>query len=131
MNFQLKALRKRAGFKNRQEFVDALGDGYNVRKITSWENSERMPSLEQACDLADFLHCTLDELAGRDYSPPEYSDARQQALNTCYAKLNDRSKGELAGLASTMTADPSRLRDPRVLLKEVRLPLAGNLGRAR
>lgn len=109
MNFQLKALRKRAGFKNRQEFVDALGDGYNVRKITSWENSERMPSLEQACDLADFLHCTLDELAGRDFSPPSYSDQRQQALNTCYERLNDRSKGELAGLASTMTADPSRL----------------------
>lgn len=109
MNIQLKAIRKRAGFKNRQEFVDALGDSYNVRKITSWENGERMPSLEQACELADFLHCTLDELAGRDYSPPEYSDPRQQSLNTCYAQLNDKSKGELAGLASTMTADPSRL----------------------
>lgn len=109
MNFQLKALRKRAGFKNRQEFVNALGDSYNVRKITSWENGERMPSLEQACDLADFLHCTLDELAGRDFSPPSYSDQKQQVLNACYSKLNDKSKGELAGLASTMTADPSRL----------------------
>lgn len=109
MNIQLKAIRKRAGYKNRQEFVDALGDSYSLRRITSWENGERMPSLEQACELADFLHCTLDELAGRDFSPPAYSDQRQQVLNTCYEKLNDKSKGELTGLASTMTADPSRL----------------------
>lgn len=65
--------------------------------------------LEDACDIADFLHCTLDELAGRDFSPADYSDPRQQALNHCYGMLDDRSKGELAGLATTMTADASRL----------------------
>ena len=109
MDFQLKNLRKKAGYRNRADFVSALGDNYTVRKITSWENGERMPSLEQACDLADFLRCTLDELAGRDFQPSAYSDPRQQALNHSYSLLDEKSKGDLAGIASTFTADPSRL----------------------
>lgn len=110
MNFKLKELRKKAGYKNRQSFVDALGDGYSVRKIVSWENGERMPSLEQACYLADFLNCTLDELAGRDVPPPKvFTDKRQERMNHCYSLLNDESKEQLAGLASTFTADASRL----------------------
>lgn len=110
MNFKLKELRKKTGYKNRQSFVDALGDGYSVRKIVSWENGERMPSLEQACYLADFLNCTLDELAGRDVPPPKvFTDKRQERMNHCYSMLNDESKEQLAGLASTFTADASRL----------------------
>lgn len=110
MNFKLKELRKKAGYKNRKPFVDALGDGYTVRKIVSWENGERMPSLEQACYLADFLNCTLDELAGREVPPPKvFTDKRQERMNHCYSMLNDESKEQLAGLASTFTADASRL----------------------
>lgn len=43
-----------------------------------------MLSLEQACDCADLLDCSLDELAGRDFSPPAYSDPWQAELNRCY-----------------------------------------------
>lgn len=68
-----------------------------------------MLSLKQACDIADLLHCTLDELAGRDFQPAAYSDPRQQALNHSYSMLDEKSKGDLAGIASTFTADPSRL----------------------
>lgn len=68
-----------------------------------------MFNLEQACDIADILGCTLDELAGRRPSSRLYPDKRQQTLNHCYSMLDDRSKGELAGLATTMTADASRL----------------------
>lgn len=107
MNLQLMRLRKEAGYKNRDDFAVALG--MNPTTYKGWETGRTRLKLEDACNIADFLHCTLDELAGRDYSPPEYSDPRQQSLNTCYAQLNDKSKGELAGLASTMTADPSRL----------------------
>lgn len=109
MNLQLMRLRKEAGFKSRKALADAMGDEYSERRIKSWEEGARMLSLKQACDIADFLHCTLDELAGRDFSPADYSDPRQQALNHCYGMLDDRSKGELAGLATTMTADASRL----------------------
>ena len=109
MNLQLMKLRKEAGFKSRKALADALGDDYSERQIKSWEDGVRMLSLKQACDIADLLRCTLDELAGRSWSPPEYSDPRQAALNHCYSQLNERSKGELSGLASTMTADPTRL----------------------
>lgn len=68
-----------------------------------------MLSLKQACDIADLLDCTLDELAGRDFQPAAYSDPRQQALNHSYSLLDEKSKGDLAGIASTFTADPSRL----------------------
>lgn len=82
---------------------------FNERQIKAWECGERKLKLSDACLLADFLHCTLDELAGRDFQPAAYSDPRQQALNHCYGMLNEQSKGELAGLASTFTADASRL----------------------
>lgn len=107
MNLQLEPLRKKAGYKSRKAFADAFGT--NERQIKAWEAGERKLRLEDACDIADFLKCTLDELAGRDFAPAEYSDPRQRSLNHCYGMLDDRSKGELAGLASTMTADASRL----------------------
>jgi len=107
MNLQLMRLRKEAGYKSRKAMADALG--ISERKYKTWETGETRLTLEDACDIADFLKCTLDELAGRDFAPAEYSDPRQRSLNHCYGMLDDRSKGELAGLASTMTADASRL----------------------
>lgn len=107
MELQLEQLRKAAGYKSRKAFADAFGT--NERQIKAWECGERKLRLSDAYDLAEFLHCTLDELAGREWSPPAYSDNRQQALNHSYSMLNDKSKGELAGFANSLTADPSRL----------------------
>lgn len=107
MNLQLERLRKEAGYKSRRQFAEALGT--NERQIKAWECSERKLRLEDACDIADLLHCTLDELAGRDFQPKQYSDPRQQSLNHCYSLLDDKSKDDLAGIASTFTADASRL----------------------
>ena len=107
MNLQLMRLRKAAGYANRDDFADALG--VNHATFKAWETGRTRLKLEDACDIADQLHCTLDELAGRDFQPAAYSDPRQQALNHCYGMLNEQSKGELAGLASTFTADASRL----------------------
>lgn len=84
MDLQLMRLRKDAGFKSRKAFADALGDGYSERRIKSWEDGDRMLSLKQACDCADLLDCSLDELAGRDFSPPAHSDPWQAELNRCY-----------------------------------------------
>ena len=107
MNLQLERLRKQAGYKSRKQFADALGT--NERQIKAWECLERKLRLEDACDIADLLHCTLDELAGRDLKPVEFSDPRQQSLNHSYSLLDDKSKSDLVGIASTFTADPSRL----------------------
>lgn len=107
MNLQLMRLRKEAGYKSRKVIADALG--ISERKYKSWETEEVRLTLDDACDIADLLHCTLDELAGRDFQPAAYSDPRQQALNHSYSLLDEKSKGDLAGIASTFTADPSRL----------------------
>lgn len=107
MNLQLMRLRKAAGYANRDDFADALG--VNHATFKAWETGRTRLKLEDACDIADLLHCTLDELAGRDFQPVAYSDPRQQALNHFYSLLDEKSKGDLAGIASTFTADPSRL----------------------
>lgn len=107
MDLQLMRLRKKAGYKNRDDFAAALG--VNPLTYKGWETGRTRLRLDDACDIADLLHCTLDELAGRDFQPAAYSDPRQQALNHSYSLLDEKSKGDLAGIASTFTADPSRL----------------------
>ena len=107
MDLQLMRLRKKAGYKNRDDFAAALG--VNPLTYKGWETGRTRLKLDDACDIADLLHCTLDELAGRDFQPAAYSDPRQQALNHSYSMLDEKSKGDLAGIASTFTADPSRL----------------------
>ena len=107
MKLQLMRLRKEAGYKSRDEFASALG--VNPLTYKGWETGRTRLKLDDACDIADLLHCTLDELAGRDFQPAAYSDPRQQALNHSYSLLDEKSKGDLAGIASTFTADPSRL----------------------
>jgi transcriptional regulator with XRE-family HTH domain len=36
--------------------------------ISLWENNKRTPNIYYACDLADVLGCSLDELCGRKWS---------------------------------------------------------------
>lgn len=65
MDLQLKRLRREKGYQTQQSFADAFG--VPKRQVTAWESGERKLSLERACDVADFLGCSLDELAGRDF----------------------------------------------------------------
>ncbi len=65
MDLQLARLRKDAGYSSRAKFAAAFG--VTERQIKAWETGERKLSLERACDVADFLGCSLDELAGRDF----------------------------------------------------------------
>lgn len=107
MNLQIKQMRKRSGL-NQKDVAAAIG--VPVRTYGSWERGERNINLEDACLIADVLRCTLDELAGREVPPPKvFTDKRQERMNHCYSLLNDESKEQLAGLASTFTADASRL----------------------
>lgn len=94
MKLALKELRKRAGLTQR-ELADRLDVDW--RTYGSWERQERMISLVQACEIADELRCTLDELAGREWDSTEfYSDAFQAELNRCYlACTADRKAGIL------------------------------------
>ncbi|AEB07338.1 helix-turn-helix domain protein [Coriobacterium glomerans PW2] len=90
MNLQLVRLRKAAGYVSRRTFSEALG--VPERQIKAWEDRERKLRLEDACDIADLLHCTLDELAGRDFSPVEFSDPQQADLNRCYESSTEEQR---------------------------------------
>lgn len=82
MKLQLMRLRKRAGYKNRESIAEKLG--MTERRYKSIETEEVRLTLEEACHIADFFNCTLDELAGRSFSPKAYSDPMQDELNRCY-----------------------------------------------
>ena len=106
MDLQLMRFRKAAGYANRDDFADALV--VNHATFKTWETGRTRLKLEDACDIADLLRCTLDELVGRDFQPAAHSDPRQQALNHSYSLLDEKSKGDLAGIASTFTENPPR-----------------------
>lgn len=108
MNLQIKQMRKRSGL-NQKDVAAAIG--VPVRTYGSWERGERNINLEDACLIADVLRCTLDELVGRKppIITPNENDRQFERLSYCYSLLNDESKEQLAGLASTFTADASRL----------------------
>lgn len=107
MEIQLKRLRKEAGYKNRRDFANALGGNFTERRITSWENGERMMSLEQACVIADFLGCSLDELAGRRFEATEAPapDPAHRGLVESYDSLSEEGRevadSVMAGLRVT------------------------------
>lgn len=102
MNLQLMRLRKEAGYKSRSAIAKELG--ISERKYKSWETEEVRLTLDDACDIADLLHCTLDELAGREFSPAEYSDPMQAELNACYERMNDAGRTTLVSSARMMSA---------------------------
>ena len=61
-------------------------------------------SLPQACDIADFLHCSLDELAGRWEYVGRYADERQRRLNAEYQSLDEASKDAAVAAITGMAA---------------------------
>lgn len=107
MEIQLKRLRREAGYKSRDAFAAALGDPYNARQIKAWEIGERKLSLEQACVLADFLGCSLDELAGRHLEATEAiaPDPGHRDLVESYDSLSEEGRevadSVMAGLRVT------------------------------
>lgn len=106
MEIQLKRLRREAGYKSRDAFAAALGDPYNARQIKAWEIGERKLSLEQACVIADFLGCSLDELAGRRFRRIEADpDPAHRGLVESYDSLSEEGRevadSVIAGLRVT------------------------------
>ena len=82
MEIHLQEMRKRAGLKQ-AEVARILG--VKVRTYGSWERGEAMMSLEQACNCAVVLDCSIDEIAGRPLrDPSEFSDPREAELHRCY-----------------------------------------------
>lgn len=104
MDFQLQNLRKKAGYASRESFAEAYG--VSERKLKAWERQETKITMEDACLVADFLHCSLDELAGRDWSPGDFADPGKTAIIGCYDSMNEKGRALLVDNARLMSASP-------------------------
>lgn len=103
----IKRKRKEAGYRSAETFASLLD--MSRSRYYEYEQGRVALPFDVAWRIADILHCSLDELGGRDFQPAAaYSDPRQQALNHSYSLLDEKSKDDLTGIASTFTADPSR-----------------------
>lgn len=107
MKTNLQAMRKKAGFRSAKAFAEHMG--INAGTYTNYEQGVRPLTLELAWEFADELHCTLDELAGRDFrasSHDDYADDLQAELNECYVKMNESARSTLVDTARMMSAAP-------------------------
>lgn len=101
MSLRMKEIRKRLGLEQKEVAERA---GMPVRRYGSYEREERGISLEDAAIIADVFDCSLDELAGRDYSPSEYSDNRQRKLNEAYFASDERARASILDAAENALA---------------------------
>lgn len=79
MHLNLKALRKAAGYRSAGDFAEVLG--FPERTYRNYEQGIRGINLDLACEFADALGCTLDELAGR---VPVQTSQGEKELAACY-----------------------------------------------
>ena len=69
-------------------------------------------NFSQACMIADVLHCSLDELAGRTEFVGNFADQRQAVMNDDYAHLSDAGKDAAAGaVRGILIADGARAQE--------------------
>lgn len=91
----LAACRQRAGLRQ-QDVADKLG--VSLMTYGSWERGTRAISFEQACALADLFRCSLDDLAGRDFSPDPPSDPRLSRIRGEYEAAGESGRALMAAL---------------------------------
>lgn len=77
-----------------------------VGTYTNYEQGKRPLTLEQAWEFADELHCTLDELAGREFHPPGevVQDPFEQELVGCYRCSTAEGRANILGNARGQAA---------------------------
>ena len=93
----LKEMRKKRGLKQK-EIAEKLGVDW--RTYGSWERGERIINLEQACNCAVALGCSIDEIAGRPpRDPSELSDPREVELHRCYRSCDRERQDRLLDTA--------------------------------
>lgn len=104
MKYNLQAMRKRAGFKSAREFAEHMGMSLNT--YNNYEQGRNSLTLEKAWEFADELHCTLDELAGRDFHPPGevVQDPFERELVSCYRGSTAEGKANILGNARGQAA---------------------------
>lgn len=97
MEIPLKEIHKKCSLRHK-EITEKLG--FDWRTYGSWERGEAMMSLEQACNCAVLLGCSIDEIAGRPLrDPSEFSDPREAELHRCYRSCTRERQDRLLDTA--------------------------------
>ena len=100
----LQRLRKEAGFKSAKAFAEYIG--LPCSRYTEYEQGRRSFNYDQAWMFADVLGCSMDELAGRPFKRPPYTDPGQEQLNSSYESMNDDGREMLVNVAKSLKKDP-------------------------
>ncbi len=105
----LREMRKKHGL-TQVELARAIKVGDQT--VGAWERGRTAITLEDACKLADYYECSLDELAGRSHYITKHITREQAALNRNYEDMKPRSRSQLSamaeGLARIDRADSSK-----------------------
>ena len=84
--------------------------------VGAWERQDTQIPFEKACDIADFLNCSLDELAGRPQYAGKFSDPRQAQLNADYEYMDDAGKiaaaNAVRGIAAGIAREKTKAAGP-------------------
>lgn len=98
MDLKLKDMRKERGY-SQADIGEVCGVSWYV--VSSWERGEVRLPLEDAVKIADFLDCTLDELAGRDFTP------RKSYFDEVFESVNEEGQRYLLKQVKYAQADPA------------------------
>ncbi len=104
MGLRLRELRE-AHDLNVSQMCERLG--VKDSRYRKWESETNAIPIDMACMCADILHCSLDELAGRERRPTavaSYTDPRQARLNGLWTELSDAGKAHLLHAAESEAA---------------------------
>ena len=99
MELQLRKLRKELGY-SQADIAELCG--VDQTTVSAWEKEKVRLPLEDAVAIADFLKCTLDELAGRDFIPKKRS-----YFDDVFEEMNEEGQRYLLKQAKYALADPA------------------------
>lgn len=102
MNLSLRDIRKRSGM-TQDQLAKAIGA--TKRQVGAWERGENDLPMDYAWMIADLLHCSIDDIAGRETLPimPEFPlSVDEYDLLSTYRELSDSAKEALLTVAHTL-----------------------------
>ncbi len=105
MTSRLQEMRKRAGWKNADDFARHIGMA--PKTYRNYEQGVRRLALDVASDICNALDCSLDDLIDKnEFSrSPELSEDEMEMLE-CYRALPDRAKrAVLVGLRDFVSSN--------------------------
>lgn len=119
--FQLKELRRRAGYKTQKEIADRLG--IKERRYATWEREEVALTLEDAYQLALILKCDVNDLCGWPKGKNEgrtFDDSYEQELVDCYRSSTQQRKASILQTARDAAGMSKEASEPDIYESEVR-----------